>query len=427
MKRFFLTLVLLIALCGPAFAGFAGDFTAVNQVSTAASFEPGETVTFTLTGAFTGTVVLERSKFLDAGFTTVTSTTGTTAVTAVNDSGQKYYYRLRCTAIGEAETISYVIGEASGQIVQFFEDSDGVARLNILDGGVGVVGTLDVTGAATMVGTAFSGGVTVGTSGTGYNVTLYGDTAGKYLQWTQASDKLTLVGDIEVNTNKFTVAHTTGNTLIAGSLAANGGITVDTSAFTVADTSGNTSIAGTLDVTGEQTTGAGVGAATGSGVTAVEYGNGTVHKTVITLTAASFGVLDEAEAGQYGGIKLYDLPAGNVVFLGATIDADITLVGEEWLDNAEGDVGLGTTVVTNADALATTEQNIIPTTAVAALVAQVGPINASSADTATVNAAGGTDTDIILNVRVDDNAAHIAATATVTGTVTIVWASTGDF
>lgn len=59
-----------------------------------------------------------------------------------------------------------------------------------------------------------------------------------------------LNGGIAVDTNKFTVADASGNTLIAGTLAvtgastltgllnANGGIAVDTDAFTVADTTG---------------------------------------------------------------------------------------------------------------------------------------------------------------------------------------------
>lgn len=70
---------------------------------------------------------------------------------------------------------------------------------------------------------------------------------------------------IVINTNKFTVAADSGNTLIAGTLAvtgattltgalvANGGITCDTDAFTVADTSGNTVVKGTFTATGAQT------------------------------------------------------------------------------------------------------------------------------------------------------------------------------
>jgi len=86
-----------------------------------------------------------------------------------------------------------------------------------------------------------------------------------------------LNGGIAVDTDKFTVADGSGNTAISGTLdvigvsqlatgggatsaggafsaaglaSLNGGIAVDTDKFTVADTTGNTTIAGTLDVTG---------------------------------------------------------------------------------------------------------------------------------------------------------------------------------
>lgn len=174
-------------------------------------------------------------------------------------------------------------------------------------------------------------------------------------------------------------------------------------------------------------TSAGVGAKNGSTVTVAEYGDGNIHKTVLTLTATPITLTDDAGVGQYGGVKLYDMPAGNHLFLGAVIDADITLTGAQWVDNAAGDVGLGTTAVTDGDALATTEQNIIATTEIAAMTAQVGPINAGSADVATIAAAGTTDSDIYLNVRIDDNAAHTTSAGTITGTVTITWVNLGDY
>lgn len=152
---------------------------------------------------------------------------------------------------------------------------------------------------------------------------------------------------------------------------------------------------------------AGIGAKNGATVTAVENGDPVLHKTVLTLTATPITLTDEAGVGQYGGVKLYDFPAGNILVFGAVVDADITLTETWWVDTAEGDVGMGTIAPTGGDALATTEQNIIATTAVAALAAQVGPIDAQSAGVATLGAAGATDSDAYLNVRIDDNAAHM--------------------
>ena len=154
-------------------------------------------------------------------------------------------------------------------------------------------------------------------------------------------------------------------------------------------------------------TSSGVGAKVGATVTVVEQGNGVDHKTIFTLTATPITLTDDAGVGQYGGVKFYDMPAGNHHFIGAVVDADLTLNETWWTDAAEGDVGLGTTAVTDGNALATTEQNIIATTAIAALVAQVGAINAGSSAAATVAAAGAADTDLYLNVRIDDSAAHM--------------------
>lgn len=65
--------------------------------------------------------------------------------------------------------------------------------------------------------------------------------------------------DIELNTNKFTVDATNGNTVIAGTCDITGATGIDgnfdiaTNKFTVTAASGNTAIAGTLDVTGNVT------------------------------------------------------------------------------------------------------------------------------------------------------------------------------
>jgi len=172
----------------------------------------------------------------------------------------------------------------------------------------------------------------------------------------------------------------------------------------------------------------GLGAKNGATVTVDEQGDGVLHKTVLTLAATPVTLTDDAGVGQYGGVKIYDMPAGNHVFLGAVIDADLTLVEAAWVDTAEGDVGLGTTAPGDGNALATTEQNIIPTTAIAALAAQVGPINAQSTASQGGSILGTTASpaDIYLNVRIDDNAAHATGSGTITGTVTLLWMKAGD-
>ncbi len=174
----------------------------------------------------------------------------------------------------------------------------------------------------------------------------------------------------------------------------------------------------------------GVGAAAGTNVVATEAGVGILHQTTLTMTATPLTFTDEAGQGQWDALKVYDMPAGNIAILGAVLDADITLVAP-FIDAAEGDVGIGTAACDDAaDALATTEQDIIPTTAIAALTTKVGKIDAIS--TATQLAAGvwdGTSSakDIYLNILIDDDVAHDAtAGSTVTGTLTLTWINFGD-
>ena len=81
-------------------------------------------------------------------------------------------------------------------------------------------------------------------------------------------------GGIAVDTNSFTVAGDgTGNTVVAGTFTAsgvvnaNGGIAVDTDKFTVADGTGNTAIAGTLTASGLVNANGGLMILPGSSVT----------------------------------------------------------------------------------------------------------------------------------------------------------------
>jgi hypothetical protein len=60
-----------------------------------------------------------------------------------------------------------------------------------------------------------------------------------------------ITGDLSVNTNKFTVTAASGNTSIAGTLGVAGDVAVNTNKFTVAASSGNTVIAGTAGVAGD--------------------------------------------------------------------------------------------------------------------------------------------------------------------------------
>ena len=100
-----------------------------------------------------------------------------------------------------------------------------------------------------------SGGISAsGNAAVGGTLTLTGGTA---LNSTLTVTGVTaLNGGLTMDSNKFTVANTSGNVATAGTLtvtgatALNGGLTMDSDKFTVANTSGNVATAGTLAVTG---------------------------------------------------------------------------------------------------------------------------------------------------------------------------------
>lgn len=142
---------------------------------------------------------------------------------------------------------------------------------------------------------------------------------------------------IVVNTNKFTVAADSGNTLIAGTLAVtgatvlNGGLTMDTNKFTVADTSGNTAIGGTLAVTG----------------------NVAVNTNKFTVTAASGNTLVAGTLAVAGDVAVNTnkftvtatngntAVAGTLAITGATTCAAITSSGAV-LSTGTGGLGYAT-------------------------------------------------------------------------------------
>lgn len=159
---------------------------------------------------------------------------------------------------------------------------------------------------------------------------------------------------------------------------------------------------------------------------------GAVHQTLITLNATPITIVD-ANVG--GGTKIYTFPEGRILLLGAvgsmaftttsvlasTLNAGVTI---NW--------GLGSVLTTTqaSGTLATTEQDMLPTT------------NATAS--ATINVAGavsngklasglqfdGTATATAVNLNVGVATATDIdgdATVTVAGTVVLTWIHLGDY
>lgn len=175
----------------------------------------------------------------------------------------------------------------------------------------------------------------------------------------------------------------------------------------------------------------GQGTVAGTGVSSTEYGIGAIRKTVFTFTNAQVTMVDEAGVVAYGGLKIYDMPAGAIMFHGCVSDLDLTLTAAGINADWDGDFGIGTVTASNNNSLATTEQNILPTTATPQASGSATTANGQS--TATENAVvDGTSTavDVYFNILVDDADHDITTTPTniiLNGTITLFWTNLGDY
>lgn len=170
------------------------------------------------------------------------------------------------------------------------------------------------------------------------------------------------------------------------------------------------------------------GAVAGTGNTVQEKGNGIVNQTIITFTDTAVALADEAGVVAYGGLKVYDFPAGNIIVLGAVANLALTKSSAGVNANWDGDIGVGTVTASNNGTLSSTEQNIIPTTPTPQ--ASGGATTGDAVSTA-VAVLDGTTTaaDVYVNLLVDDADHDVTGTACnliLNGTLTLTWINLGD-
>ncbi len=158
---------------------------------------------------------------------------------------------------------------------------------------------------------------------------------------------------------------------------------------------------------------------------------GAVHHAIVQLTDAVVPMVDNAGVVAYGSLKLLDLPAGNILFLGAVADLALTKssagVNLDW----DGDIGLGSAAANNGAALATTEQDYCPTTATPQAVAgaTTGDMKSTSTESCKVLDGTATAKDVFLNILVDDTDHDVTTTPCniiVNGTVKFTYINLGD-
>lgn len=168
----------------------------------------------------------------------------------------------------------------------------------------------------------------------------------------------------------------------------------------------------------------GIGAVNGTGVT-VEEKRGQIQNSVINLASTSITVTDTGGAnGGYGSLKIYDLPAGNILVLGATSNLSFTRGSTGISATAVVKHALGSVAVSTSDTLSSTLANVIPSTN-ATLAAGTG---SGGGESTAVTFLDGTTTaaDLILNIGVADANISASDSVSVSGTVNVSWINLGD-
>lgn len=151
---------------------------------------------------------------------------------------------------------------------------------------------------------------------------------------------------------------------------------------------------------------------------------GDVHKRNILVKDLQLTVADGAPG--WGTAVLQGLPEGNLLILGTVSYLQLTNVGANVTATFDGNYSLGTSATAD-NALAGTEVNIVPSTAMAAASANTGPVlrGVSTAASAVLDNTDKT-LNINLNVLINDASISGAGTFKVNGVVSIAFIVLGD-
>ena len=150
--------------------------------------------------------------------------------------------------------------------------------------------------------------------------------------------------------------------------------------------------------------------------------DGPVRKVKLTLTATPLVLTDESGVTIWSGTKIYDFPAGVLLFLGANIVGELT--GDDVNATFDGDVALGTATADNtATPMVTVQQDLLQNTTLAAATAKVAPVDAVNVATALTESGArwhdgrATAKDMYLNFLIDEDGANATGVGSFTGTI----------
>jgi len=288
-------------------------------------------------------------------------------------------------------TLSGNVSLHSGADLLVYSDAGVTQKLSI-DGATGNVstqGTLTVVGVSTHsaeIVPNVDGATSVGTNGT---------------RWSHVySDNVTITDDLTIDSGDLAVS--TGTTTLAGLLNANGGIAVDGTKFTVADTTGNTIIEGTLEVNGATTLTSDVSVTNGDGggqvfEVASASGNTTISGTLgvakTTTINSADGSADLAIQNNTVQKFLVEGDTGNT-----DIEGTLNVAGNTEIETGSFTVTTGNAVITAGDLTVTAGAFEVTAGATTLQSVQATSLSQSGA-TLTLVSGGGAATDAFVSVE----------------------------
>lgn len=165
-----------------------------------------------------------------------------------------------------------------------------------------------------------------------------------------------------------------------------------------------------------------------SGLSLAEVSSGGINHSVFIFDGVTISTTDNGTAGHAGSQKIFDFPQGGILVLGASQNWEtLTVDGTGLPNDAEMDIGLGTTAATSAMAsLTTTTQDIVNKDD----ITMSSSLSATHQYIATVSggnllAGEATAKDAYLNIAATVATADADGTVTLTGTVTVAWINLG--
>ena len=444
-------------------------FTAAG-VADALSLEPDQSATYSTSGTWTGDMRFERSR--NGGFSWEIVTrpavdTNISSTTVKNETNQRELYRFRVDTdyrtdpenpIAVSGTCTAVVADVAADVLHEFSVPGSPGRVKYTDTGIEIP-VLSVAGGNV---TASNGDVVGPSSATNNGIVLFDGTTGKLVKSSAAVG----TGAYEAAVTRATLGLATTDSPTFAAVNVGAG-TVGAPSVTLGDT--NTGLMKSADnAIGVVTDGVerwvynasgslvpaadstydignglsdprdvnvaryvisryGIGAKNGATVTTTEHGDSVTHRTILTLTATPVTVANTTGAS-FGGLKLYDFPAGRIGVLGVTANLSFDWSGTTIAADGSGDFSLGTTITADAT-LDTTDVDLLPSTALTdPFVAGVGTGKGALAASAQFD---GTTTAIDANINIIIDDVDVADAASdvvlVTGTITITWANYGDY